>query len=193
MTPRSTFRLAVATLFLVTAAPRAQPAVEPLYTEADLVFIQHMMVHHEQALVMCSWVSERSGRAEFVRFASYVDRAQRAEIEEMQSWLDLAVDRGIAIPEHHLHGDPPMPGMLSFAQMDEIMSVNGAEFERRWLEGMIRHHQGAVDMARAQQQQQLASGRQPYELATFVEDLLIEQRAEIVKMRAWLEEWGLSR
>jgi uncharacterized protein (DUF305 family) len=169
----------------------AVDAAEPLYTEADLLFMEHMMVHHEQALVMCSWVPERSGREEFVRFARYVDRAQAAEIEEMQSWLDLAVDRGIAIPEHHLHGDPPMPGMLSTAEMDEIMAVNGAEFERRWLEGMIRHHQGAIDMAHAQQQQQLAAGRQPYELATFVEDLLIEQQAEIVRMREWLGEWGL--
>jgi uncharacterized protein (DUF305 family) len=190
MTPRTASPLALAMLVVVTAA-RAQPATEPLYTEADLVFIQHMMVHHEQALVMCSWVSERSGRAEFVRFARYVDRAQAAEIREMQSWLDLAVDRGIAIPEHHLHGDPPMAGMLSTAEMDEIMSVNGSEFERRWLEGMIRHHQGAIDMAHAQQRQQLASGRQPYELATFVEDLLIEQQAEIVRMREWLDEWGL--
>jgi uncharacterized protein (DUF305 family) len=183
---------ALAVCFLAVQA-RADEAAESLYNEADLLFIQHMMVHHEQALVMCSWVPERSGRAEFVRFARYVDRAQAAEIQEMQSWLDLAVDRGIAIPEHHLHGDPPMPGMLSTAEMDEIMAANGAQFERLWLEGMIRHHQGAVDMARAQQQQQLASGRQPYELATFVEDLLIEQRAEIVKMRGWLEEWGLSR
>jgi uncharacterized protein (DUF305 family) len=165
----------------------------PLYNEADLVFIQHMMVHHEQALVMCSWVQARSDRAEFVRFARYVDRAQAAEIEEMQSWLDLAVDRGIAIPEHHLHGDPPMTGMLSTAEMDAIESAKGVDFERLWLKGMIRHHEGAVDMARAQQQQQLATGRQPYELATFVEDLLIEQRAEIVKMTEWLDAWELER
>jgi uncharacterized protein (DUF305 family) len=183
----------VATLAIATAVSRAADSAEPLYNEADLVFIQHMIVHHEQALVMCSWVPARSGRAEFVRFARYVDRAQAAEIQEMQSWLDLAVDRGIAIPEHHLHGDPPMTGMLSTAEMDAIMAVNGAAFERLWLEGMIRHHQGAVDMAHAQQQQQLATGRQPYELATFVEDLLIEQRAEIVKMSEWLEEWGLGR
>ena len=194
-TPMHTSSLVVAALAacFVGGQASADDVPEPLYTEADLVFIQHMMVHHEQALVMCSWVPERSGRAEFVRFASYVDRAQRAEIEEMQSWLDLAVDRGIAIPEHHLHGDPPMPGMLSFAEMDEIMSVNGADFERRWLEGMIRHHQGAIDMARAQQQRQLQARRQPYEVATFVEDLLIEQQAEIVKMREWLEDWGLAR
>ena len=180
-------------VFFVMLSVFADDASEPLYNEADLVFIQHMMVHHEQALVMCSWVPERSGRAEFVRFARYVDRAQAAEIEEMQSWLDLAVDRGIAIPEHHLHGDPPMAGMLSTAEMDAIESAKGSDFERLWLEGMIRHHEGAVDMARAQQQQQLATGRQPYELATFVEDLLIEQRAEIVKMRGWLAEWGLGR
>jgi uncharacterized protein (DUF305 family) len=182
-----------ALLACVVGIPACADDVEPLYNEADLVFIQHMMVHHEQALVMCSWVAERSGRAEFVRFARYVDRAQAAEIQEMQSWLDLAADRGIAIPEHHLHGDPPMAGMLSTAEMDAIESAKGDDFERLWLEGMIRHHEGAVDMARAQQQRQLATGRRPYELATFVEDLLIEQHAEIVKMRGWLAEWGLGR
>ncbi|HET8697102.1 MAG TPA: DUF305 domain-containing protein [Gammaproteobacteria bacterium] len=57
----------------------------------------------------------------------------------------------------------------------------------------MRHHQGAVNMAREQQAQQLASGRQPYELANHVEDIMVEQRAEIAKMRAWLDDWGLRR
>jgi uncharacterized protein (DUF305 family) len=177
---------------LAAAGVRAQGAAAPLYDEAELVFVQHMMVHHEQALVMCRWVAEKAGRQELMRFARYVERAQAAEIAEMQSLLDLAVERGIAIPEHHLHGDPPMAGMLSFAQMEAVRESSGAEFERRWLEGMILHHEGAVTMARAQQQRQLASGRQPYEIAVLVEDLLIEQRAEIAKMRAWLAEWALG-
>src|SRR5262245_61933557 len=96
--------VAMGALAFIALPTTAQQAPQPLYNEADLLFIQHMMVHHEQALVMCSWVPDRSDREEFVRFASYVDRAQAAEIREMQSWLDLAADRGIAIPEHHLHG-----------------------------------------------------------------------------------------
>jgi uncharacterized protein (DUF305 family) len=96
------------------------------------------------------------------------------------------------MPEGHLHGDPPMAGMLSSAEMAAIAAANGAEFERLWLEGMIVHHEGALAMARAQQQQQLESGRQPYGIAVLIEDLLVEQRAEITKMRAWLREWRLA-
>lgn len=183
---------AVLALGLVNLA-RAQGAAEPLYNEADLGFLQHMIVHHEQALTMCTWVAERTERAEFEHFARYVERAQAAEIAEMKALLAIAADRGLAIPQQHLHGDPPMAGMLSTAAMNAIEAATGAEFERLWLTGMIAHHEGAVDMARAQQKQQLETNRQPYELATLVEDILIEQRAEIAKMRGWLAAWELER
>ena len=174
---------------LIAAAARAEETPAPLYNDADLSFLQHMIVHHEQALAMCSWVPERTDRDEFLRFARYVDRAQAAEIQIMQSLLDIAAERGLEIPEHRPHGDPPMAGMLSAAEMDAVAVASGAEFERRWLDGMIFHHAGALTMARAQQRQQLDSGRQPYGPAVLVEDMLIEQRAEIAKMRAWLREW----
>jgi uncharacterized protein (DUF305 family) len=185
------FAVIVSTLAiaLAAAAARAEPTPAPLYNDADLVFLQHMIVHHEQALAMCAWVPERSGRDPFVRFARYVQRAQAAEIRIMQSLLDIAAERGLPMPAQHLHGDPPMAGMLSTAEMDAVAAAKGADFERRWLEGMIFHHEGALAMARAQQQQQLDSGRQPYGVAVLVEDILIEQRAEIAKMRGWLSEW----
>jgi uncharacterized protein (DUF305 family) len=108
----------------------------------------------------------------------------------MQSLLDLAADRGVVVGAHELRGDPPMPGMLSRAQIDALASATGIEFERLWLEGMIYHHQGAIDMALAQQQQQLESRRQPFEISVLVEEILVEQQAEITKMRAWLDDWG---
>jgi uncharacterized protein (DUF305 family) len=161
-----------------------------LFNAADIKFLQHMIVHHEQAVVMSLLVPERTERDEFVRFASYVRRGQAAEIESMQSLLDLAADRGMVIGEHGLHGDPPMPGMLSQARIDALAAATGIEFERLWLEGMIYHHQGAIDMALVQQQQQLESGRQPFEISVLVEEILVEQQAEITKMQAWLAEWG---
>jgi uncharacterized protein (DUF305 family) len=166
-------------------------ASEPLFNEADLRFLQHMIVHHEQAVVMSLLVPTRTERQQFVRFASYVRRGQAAEIEGMQSLLDLAADRGIVVGEHGLQGDPPMEGMLSSTQMQALEAATLAEFERLWLEGMIYHHQGAIDMARAQQQRQLESGRQPFEISVLVEEILVEQQAEITKMHAWLGEWGL--
>jgi len=170
----------------------AQQDDQALYSDVDLLFLQHMIVHHQQAVDMGRLVPSRSTRAEFVRFTDYVRRAQAAEIALMQSWLDLAATRGLDVPEHHLHGDPPMPGMLSSAQMAAIEASSGAEFERLWLEGMILHHQGAIDMAHAQQEHQRATRRRPYGLGVLVEDILEEQRAEITKMRTWLLEWGLG-
>lgn len=167
---------------------RAEPA--PLYDDGDLLFLEHMIVHHEQALVLCDWVAERSNRDALVRFARYLDRAQAAEIEAMRGLLEIAAERGLAIPEYHPHGDPPMSGMLSSAMMDAIAAARGVEFERRWLEGMIAHHEGALAMARAQQQRQFERGVQPYEIASLVEDILVEQRAEITQMRGWLADWG---
>jgi uncharacterized protein (DUF305 family) len=168
----------------------------PLYNEQDLLFLRHMIVHHQQALDMAVLVPERTERPEFIRFARYVAGAQAAEIEIMQSLLELAADRGLAVPEHGAHhgthGHPSTTGMLSAEQMDALAAASGAQFERLWLEGMIFHHEGALEMARAQQRQQLESRRRPYGIDVLVEDILIEQRAEITRMRAWLAEWELS-
>ena len=193
---------AVVAAAVITAAPaRAQQSgharaassadAAALFNEQDLRFLQHMIVHHEQALAMSALVAERTERQAFVRFARYVERGQASEIEQMSALLDLAAARGRQLPEPHLHADPPMPGMLSSAEMRALAAASGAEFERLWIEGMIFHHQGAIDMAQAQQRQQLESGRRPYGLHVLVEDIIVEQRAEIAKMREWLADWGL--
>jgi uncharacterized protein (DUF305 family) len=174
------------------AATAGQPAAQ-LYNQADLMFLSHMIVHHEQALELAALVPSRTERDEFVRFARYIDSEQRVEIAHMKSLLSAATERGAEVPHHEMHGDPPMAGMLSTAEMAAIKATKGAEFERLWLEGMIRHHEGALDMGRLQQEQQFENGRQPYGIDVLVDDILVVQRSEITKMRAWLVQWGLSR
>jgi uncharacterized protein (DUF305 family) len=127
-----------------------------------------------------------------VRFARYVDGAQRAEIDQMKTLLQAAADRGQQAPHHDMSGDPPMHGMLSRAQMAALAAASGNEFEKLWLQGMIYHHQGALDMARAQQERQFASRHQPYGIDVLVDDILNTQRAEITRMRGWLLQWGLE-
>lgn len=183
-----TLRLAMPVALLVSGSG---PAQAQLFNMQDLHFMHHMSAHHEQALVMSELVPERSDRAEFHRFADYVYRAQAAEIGLMQSLMRLAAERGTAVPMDPLEGDPPMAGMLSSAQMAALEDASGAEFERLWLEGMIYHHQGAIDMAQTQQAQQLQNERRPYGLSVLVEDIIVEQRAEITRMRDWLVEWEL--
>jgi uncharacterized protein (DUF305 family) len=172
------------------AAAGPAPATGSPYRAADLQFLSHMIVHHEQALELCALVPARSAREEFHRFARYLNDAQQAEIDQMRGLLRLAADRGAATPPMHLHGDPPMAGMLSKAQMAAIAAAADAPFERLWLEGMILHHQGAVEMALAQQEAQFRSGNQPWGVDVLVDEMLAVQRAEIAKMRGWLRDWS---
>lgn len=171
-------------------AVRAQaPGGAVLFTRDELLFLHHMIAHHEQALDLAALVPSRTTRQELVRFARQVDRAQRAEIEEMKSLLALAAERGMTMSEHDLHTDAPMPGILSKAQIAALTEATGARFERLWLEGMIFHHEGALTMGREQQRRQFESRRRPYGLEVLVDEILVVQRAEITQMKAWLEQW----
>ncbi len=191
----SRWRLGLVLFMSVTAAvvsAQQKTDTAALYTPEDLLFLTHMSMHHEQALEMAALVPSRTRREDFIRFARNVDAAQRVEIDQMRSLLQLATSRGVDIPHHDMSGDPPMEGMLSRAQMAALAAANGAEFERLWLQGMIYHHEGALAMGRAQQEQEFASGRQPYGIDVLVDDILVVQRAEITRMKGWLRDWGLS-
>lgn len=191
--PGTWWRLVCLLLGAVAAHGSAQTRGGPeLYTQDDLLFLRHMIVHHEQALELVALVPSRTRREDLVRFARQVEAGQTAEIAQMESLLALAADRGMTVPRHDLHADRSMPGLLSKTRMDAIAAAKGAVFERLWLEGMIAHHEGALTMGRAQQRRQFESGRRPYGIDVLVDEILVAQRAEIAKMKGWLTEWGLS-
>jgi uncharacterized protein (DUF305 family) len=158
----------------------------------DLTFLAHMIVHHRQAIEMAALVPARSKRDEFVRFARRVDAAQRAEIEQMQALLDAATARGREPPTVDMRQDPPMQGMLSKRQMAALAEADGPAFEALWLRGMIFHHEGALAMARTQQEWQFANGRSDSLVDVMADHILDSQRAEIRLMERWLAEWGLQ-
>ena len=191
----SAFRATACGLLLLgSVAVSAQtPGGTALYTQDDLLFLHHMIVHHEQALELAALVPAGTTREELIRFARQVDRGQRAEIDQMKSLLALAADRGLVVADHALHGTAAMPGLLSKARMDAIRAAKGTQFERLWLEGMIAHHEGALTMGRAQQRRQFESGRQPFGIDVLVDEILVVQRAEITTMNGWLSRWGLSK
>jgi uncharacterized protein (DUF305 family) len=184
-----TTRLLVA---LVLVGGTGGTAFGQLYTEAELTFLTHMVVHHQQAIDMAALVPARSGREELRKFARYIADAQHAEIDQMKALLTAAADRGQPALHHHMASDPPMQGMLSKAEMAALEAASGAAFERLWLQGMIRHHQGAIDMALAQQRREFESQRQPYGIAAMTDEILASQRSEIGIMKTWLTQWGLG-
>ena len=98
-----------------------------------------------------------------------------------RSLLAAAAEREVPMPAQHLHGDPPMAGMLSTAEIDAITAARGAEFERLWLDGMILHHEGALDMAN----DEIDDGIDPETIA-LCESIVTSQTAEIIEMQALL-------
>jgi uncharacterized protein (DUF305 family) len=177
---------------VASAAAQTPAGASDLYTRDDLLFLSHMIVHHEQAVALAALVPSRTSRDELIRFAQQIDRAQRVEIDHMKSLLAVAADRGLTIPHHDSHAAEPMPGLLSAARMKAIASATAAQFERTWLEGMIEHHEGALTMGREQQRRQFDTRRRPFGIDVLVDEILVVQRAEITQMKAWLAEWKLA-
>jgi uncharacterized protein (DUF305 family) len=174
-------------------APDAPVASDAQFTACDIAFLEHMSLHHQQAIDMAALVPGRDVHADFASFSRLVARTQAAEIAAMGRMVAMARERGTAEPATmDMSGDPPMAGMLSSAQMRALAQAEGALFQRLWLEGMIFHHEGGIAMAQAQQARQLTERRYPHGLADMVESIIEEQRAEIGMMRSWLGEWDLA-
>ena len=191
--PRPSIWCVVLLVLAVASASAQTPgSATDLYTRDDLLFLSHMISHHEQALTLAALVPSRTSREDLIRFAHQIDRAQRVEIDHMKSLLAVAADRGLTVPNHKGHAAESMPGLLPPARMTAIAAATGAQFDRVWLEGMIVHHEGALTMGREQQRRQFESRRQPYGIDVLVDEILVVQRAEITKMKAWLAEWKLG-
>ena len=155
-------------------------------TEADVKFMQGMIGHHEQAVEMVALIPTHSTSQEMQLLGKRIDLSQQDEIKMMKRWLEV---RGQAIPsEHamHMHGATLMPGMLTSEEMEQLAAANGRAFDRLFLEGMIKHHGGALTMV-TDLFSHAGAGQEP-EIFMFVSDVDADQRAEIARMSAMLEE-----
>ncbi|MBK0866881.1 DUF305 domain-containing protein [Saccharopolyspora sp. HNM0986] len=147
---------------------------------ADITFAQGMIPHHQQAVEMSRLAEQRAGAPEVRELAGKIEAAQGPEIDTLTGWL-----RRWGAPEggHSQHmgasGHAGMGGMMSPQQLDELAATNGVEFDHRFLELMIAHHEGAVRMAETE----LARGSAP-EAKKMAENIVRTQREEIDTMRA---------
>jgi uncharacterized protein (DUF305 family) len=142
----------------------------------DVTFAQQMVPHHSQALDMAKLVPSRSSDPKVVDLASRIAKAQDPEIRQMQGWL---TSWGAGMTHE------PMPGMSGSMSGDDdlekLEAAKGAEFDQMWLDMMIRHHQGAVDMAETE----LAKGGNA-DAKALARKIIDAQRAEITEMRGLL-------
>jgi len=185
------------------------------YTQADVAFMQGMIYHHAQAVVMSDWATSHGARADVATLCKRIALSQRDEITMMQQWLEarhLAApdpldmlpghpgpphdESGMNMPGMNMKGmDMPgmnmgshsmlMPGMLTPDEMRTLDAAHGTAFDQLYLTGMIKHHQGALDMV-AKLFNTPGAGQQP-ELFTFATDVDAGQRAEIGRMQAILK------
>ena len=105
--------------------------------------MQQMIHHHAQAVEMVELLKTRTRRDDMKLLGERIAVSQRDEIRMMQTWLD---DNGEPAPMDHGHGMTMMPGMLTPAEISALEHASGDTFDRLFLIGMIRHHEGALAM-----------------------------------------------
>jgi uncharacterized protein (DUF305 family) len=202
----ATTALAIASAGLSAAAP-ALHAQTPKkdYTPADAKFMQGMIVHHAQAVVMSDWAESHGASPALVTLCKRISLSQYDEIDLMQRWLaarNLSYPdplwmhkphRGAVVDPSPMHmpgmdmGNPPMmmSGMLTPAEMHALNAAHGVKFDSLYLVGMIKHHQGAIDMVR--DLFATPGGGQQAELSGFATDIDASQRAQIHRMQLMLQ------
>lgn len=171
-------------------ADQATKLAQASYTASDVAFMQHMIVHHQQAVEMAVLVKDRTNTAELVTIAGRIESSQADEIAFMKAWLS---ERGEPVEDpmmkgHGEHMHHMMKGMASPDQMKALAAAKGVEFDRQFLTLMIAHHEGAVDMVEKLLDED-GTAADPV-LYQFVGDIDSEQTTEITRMDKLLA--GLS-
>ena len=161
------------------------------YIDADVKFLQGMIVHHEQAILMSSMASKRTNNPTIVNLANRIDASQEDEISFMENWLK---DRDENVPEakshhmmkdndkahHNMHMHLDMVGMASPEQLKELGDSNSTDFDRLFLQLMIAHHDGALEMVK--DLKKFSGATYDPILNEFVSDLVNDQGVEIERM-----------
>jgi uncharacterized protein (DUF305 family) len=162
------------------------------YSDADVDFMAGMIPHHAQAVVMAGWAPSHGARKDVAILCERIVVAQRDEIAMMQQWLR---DRGQPVPDatstrhrmkmNGVEHDMLMPGMLTDEEMAALDRARGPEFDRLFLTGMIKHHQGAIDMVDVLFKSYGAA--QDETVFKFANDVYADQSIEIDRMTEMLE------
>ena len=144
---------------------------------SDAMFLQMMIPHHEQAVVMSNLALSISKDAEVLKLAKQIKDAQAPEIIKMQGWLS---DAGLSEDPGHSMGNG-MGGMLSDSDLSALKGSTGKAFDKLFLEGMIAHHEGAIDMV------MMIENSQDSDVKRLGQDIVKSQTAEIELMKELLK------
>src|SRR5499427_7938536 len=178
------------TIHQPTAEQRAL-GIYQSYSDADIDFMTGMIPHHAQAVIMGGWAASHGARSDVAILCERIVVGQTDEIRSMQQWLK---DRGQPVPDgkstrmrmmmNGVEHDMLMPGMLTDEEMAELDKARGPEFDRLFLIGMIKHHQGAIDMVDVLFKSYGAA--QDETVFKFASDVYADQSTEINRMNEML-------
>ena len=147
----------------------------------DVMFAQMMIPHHQQAVELAAMVPDRSNNPDVIALAAKIAGEQQPEIDTMKALLlQWNVDPNEMSHESG-HAGMAMAGMVDDATMVRLDSLKGASFDMLWLQSMISHHQGAIEMAKTE----IADGKSA-DLITLAKNIVAAQQAEIDQMKQML-------
>jgi uncharacterized protein (DUF305 family) len=150
----------------------------PTHTEADVAFMQNMILHHRQALAMTALVPERTKRRDIPLFAERIEISQTDEIERMESWLEARGEKPLPYDPDVDHSGH-LSGMLSPRQLERLERLSGRAFDLMFLRAMRRHHEGAIAMV--EQLQADGGGIEP-DISNFTIHVVADQGIEISRI-----------
>ena len=145
-----------------------------LYTKADVEFMQGMIAHHAQAIVMSRMAESHGANPQVLKLSNKIDQSQIPEIRIMQAWLER---NNQFAPDTSSWHHTMMAGMLTTAQLEELDAAKGVEFDRAYLRMMIQHHAGALKMVDDLFAAPLAG--QEVDVNVFANDVVTAQTTEI--------------
>ena len=149
-------------------------------TGADIMFLQMMIPHHQQAVDISNLALSKSKDPELLALATAIRDGQADEIVQMKQWL---ADAGASLDMGHSMGSS-MGGMLNEQQLAALKNASGSTFDRLWLEGMTGHHDGALHMT-----QMIEDASNPT-IKKFGQDIVTLQTAQIEQMKEMLKRIG---
>jgi uncharacterized protein (DUF305 family) len=154
-----------------------------IYTKADVEFMQGMIAHHAQAIVMSKMAEDHGANPQVLKLSMKIDQSQMPEITIMQNWLRR---HDQVAPDTSSWHERQMVGMLTPAQLNELNAARGVGFDRAYLSMMIMHHAGALKMVDDLFASPLAG--QEVDVSVFANDVMTSQTGEIGIMQLLLTQ-----
>ena len=150
------------------------------FSSDDIMFLQMMIPHHQQAIDISDLALTISADAELLALAKSIRDEQAAEIVTMKAWLDAA---GADLDPGHSMGHG-MGGMLSDSELAALKAATGKSFDLLWLKGMTGHHDGAIDMAA------MIENATNADVKSFGQAIVTTQSAQNKQMAAMIKRMG---